>query len=41
MIYLKIKNIVLFFYYWNFCFPVKTDSHPDINEKLLRILDEK
>ena len=42
MIYLKIKKYCFIFFILGTLFSCKkTDSHPDINEKLLRILDEK
>lgn len=42
MIYLKIKKYCFIFFIIGTLFSCKkTDSHPDINEKLLRILDEK
>ena len=42
MIYLKIKKYCFIFFILGTLFSCKkTDSHPDINEKLLRILDDK
>jgi hypothetical protein len=42
MIYLKIKKYCFIFFIIGTLFSCKkTDSHPDINEKLLRILDDK
>lgn len=42
MIYFKIKKYCFIFFIIGTLFSCKkTDSHPDINEKLLRILDDK
>ena len=42
MIYLKIKKYCFIFFILGTLFSCKkTDSHPDNNEKLLRILDDK